>query len=146
MVVSQMALGELVFLLVEKLNPFLSALLASYITYFFGVKKLKRDKMVTRQIDLYASLINYLATLPDRLDDKSEENLNLLATEFNEIHNKMLLISPDHIVEKTLSSMDKIKKGTTMENLGVMIITLRKEFIPKTNLTPNSVVTLTFRS
>ena len=117
--------------------PLITALLASSLTYFLGIKKFKEESILSKQIDIYASLMEYVRNLPDRTQDTSHENLTSLASEFNEIYNKIYLFSPDHIVRDIRSTMEKSKKGTTYDNLWDLMLTLRKEYIPKTTLKPD---------
>jgi hypothetical protein len=133
--------SEEVILKLLDLTSVLGAVLVSAIlAYFFGVKKLLKEKELSRQenalykkIDLYSELVQDLIILPE-LGNRDKAFKEKYARKLNKHGLALLQFAPDNVFREYMKVLSNIRKGKPMTDVLEFMITLRKELIPDTTL------------
>jgi hypothetical protein len=110
----------------------LLALLASYLTYFFGIKQMVKQTLLSQRVNLYKPLLHDLAALSGTFDSTE------MQSKLNQHNRELLLYAPDHVYRAYLKIM-RWKKGDSFEPITEFWLTLRKELLGDTNLKGNEI-------
>lgn len=133
--------------IVLKLFDLSIVIVGAFLAYFFGIKKLLKERELSRQenklarqenelfrkIELYRQLIKDLVILPD-IGNYEQEKKEELKNRLNNHAWELLQFAPDHIYREYMQMLSKIKKGEPAMPVYEFMITLRKELIPETKL------------
>ena len=103
------------------------AVLASYLTYFFGIRQMVRQTLFAQKIELYKPLIHDLANLSGTYTS------NEMQAKLNKYNRELLLYAPDDVYREYLKVMGW-KKGEDFGRIVGFWLTLRKELLGKTDL------------
>lgn len=119
-----------------------SAILGSYLTYIFSIRQSLKERILAERVKLYKPLLDFLDYFTE---PHGPEEWEKLESKVNQLYKELLLFAPDHVINAFLDVMKKVKKGTKAGPLVEFMIILRKEIIGKTNVTPDSVVSIELR-
>jgi len=133
--------------IILKLFDLSIVIVGAILAYFFGIKKLLKERELSRQenklarqenelfrkIELYRRLIQDLVILPD-IGNYEEGKKEELKNKLNGHAWELLQFAPDHIYKEYIQMLSNIKKGKPAKPVYEFMITLRKELIPETKL------------
>ena len=133
--------------IILKLLDLVIVVIAAGLAYFFGVKKLLKERELSRQentlsrqeselyrkIDLYKQLIQDLAVVPE-LGNKGKEVKDKYTERLNRHGLELLQFAPDNVYREYMKVLSNMHKGAPITDLLEFMITLRKELIPNTTL------------
>jgi len=139
--------------IILKLFDWATVSIAAGLAYFFGIKKLLKERELSRQesklsrqenelsrkIDLYRQLVQDLTIVPE-LDKYKKEEKEELRKKLNRHVFELLQFAPDHIYREYKDVISGIKNGASAAPLYEFMITLRKELIPDTTLKVEEIV------
>lgn len=134
--------ADTVSLLRDILLVVLSGSLGAYLTYFFEIRKILQERILTERVSLYRPLVECLESIIDLSseDPKFQEKLAQLEINVNKLSRDLLLYAPDNVYRKFIEAMSTVKRGAKPTAMIEFIIALRKELMGKTSITPDDVV------
>jgi hypothetical protein len=131
---------EVILKLLDLMSVLGAVLVSAILAYFFGVKKLLKEKELSRQenalyekIELYSELVQDLIILPE-LGNRDKAFKEKYARKLNKHGLALLQFAPDNVFREYMKVLRNIRKGKPMTDVLEFMITLRKELIPDTTL------------
>jgi len=119
-----------------------SAFLASYLTYRFAIRQTLQERLLTERVTLYRPLVHSLPSLYGNLDPEEAKKLQ---EELNRQSRELLLYAPDNVYKAFTKAMESVRKGASAQPLVEFVMTLRKELVRKSELTPEDVYDIELR-
>ena len=119
-----------------------SAFLASFLTYVFSIRQSAKERVVIERIRLYKPLIEFINDLPGPHEKAEWQQME---KRVNALYNELLLFAPDDVIRAFLDAMSTVRKGASAAPMIEFMVTLRREILGKTDITPDSYVSIEFR-
>ena len=116
--------------------PILSAVLSSYLTYYFAIKKNRKEAIFKFKEEKYTNIILALQGFVNgTTDGKMKEKL------FNEKY-KTWLYAPDDVIKAIDDFIDFVREHhgeDGEEHLGKVVLEMRKDLLGKSKLSPKDI-------
>ncbi len=129
--------------------------IAAGLAYYFGIKKLLKERELSREesrlsrqenalyrkIPFYEQLIEDLDVVSEVFarqsgqTEPSSQEIEELMKRLNRHKLKLLQFAPDHVYREYMKVLGGMRKGQPIKPLYEFLLTLRRELIPKTTLT-----------
>jgi hypothetical protein len=125
-----LASEEVILKLLDLTSVLGAVLVSAILAYFFGVKKLLKEKELSRQenalykkIDLYSELVQDLIILPE-LGNRDKAFKEKYAWKLNKHGLSLLQFAPDNVFREYMKVLSNIRKGKPMTGVLEFMITL----------------------
>jgi hypothetical protein len=142
--------------IIVKLFDLAIVIVAALLAYFFGIRKLLKERELSRQesiisrqqnelfrkIELYKQLIKDLMDA-SQLNNSKEKQKEEFVEKLNRHSMGLLQFAPDHVYREYMKLIANWRKGEPITNVLEFMLTLRKELIPDTTIKADEMYTLT---